>query len=187
MLEGLLIHEMSHIARMRAGHVSHDGAIHQEIIASFPAKAFAQDYQQKALHDLINNVEDLYADDISLRAMRGARVAPDDLLVQFLQDWVTDAPVRTGDAARDRWANAWLMANNARALAQMERHRVHDVGGSAEAANARLLSALGAQALDPSKFIRRFLVNLREDVARGEFKDEMVAYLGRFLAYANGS
>jgi len=186
MLEGLLLHEMSHIVRMQAGHVSHDPKAHEEAIAAFPAQAFALDYQQKALHDLINNVEDLYADDLSVRAMRGAKVMEDSVLIRFLQDWVTDAPVRTNDAAKDRWANAWLVANNARALAQMERHRIPDTGGAAAAGNARLLGALGGEAAHHSEFFRRLLAGLREDVTREAFKDEMAAYLGDFLEYANG-
>jgi len=187
MLEGLLLHEMSHIVRMRAGHVSHDPKAHEEAIAAFAAGAFALDYQQKALHDLINNVEDLYADDLSVRAMRAAKVVEDSVLIRFLQDWVTDAPVRTNDAAKDRWANAWLVANNARALAQMERHRIPDTGSAAAAANARLLGALGGQASKHFEFFRRILVGLQEEVSREKFKDEMVTYLGRFLESANGT
>ncbi|HEY5620346.1 MAG TPA: DUF5781 family protein, partial [Candidatus Bathyarchaeia archaeon] len=63
MLEGLLVHEMSHIYRMKSKHPSHDEQIINDVVGSFLARGLARDYQQKILHDLVNHLEDLYADD----------------------------------------------------------------------------------------------------------------------------
>jgi len=181
MLEGLLAHEMSHIYRMGTGHVSHDAGVLEAVVASFRELSSAKEYQRKILHDLLNNVEDLYADDISIAVMRRGAIMAEEHLTQFLQEWVARAPVATGDGDRDRWNNAWLVANNARAIAQMQRHHVEDTGGVAAKANAKLLAAVGVRARDRFEFFRALLAGLEEDIGRDEFRARMTEYLRRFL------
>src|SRR6267143_2075169 len=66
MLEGLIVHEMSHIYRMENNHVSHDAEVIQQSIERIDTKRLSDDYQQKIVHDLLNDIQDLYADDISI-------------------------------------------------------------------------------------------------------------------------
>src|SRR5881397_1374603 len=133
MLEGLLTHEMSHIYRMRTKHPSHNPRIIEEATNQVANNVVTKDYQRKILHDLVNNVEDLYADDIAWRVIRKAGVLTDEQSTEFLQNWVEDRPAESRDATRVRWENAWTLANNARAIAEMERQGVPDAGGRASA------------------------------------------------------
>src|SRR5207249_2019906 len=82
-------------------------------------KVGLRDYQQKIVHDLLNDIQDLYADDISFKVLRNSPIMASDQMTRFLQDWVKDEPAKTRDPAMDGWVNASIMAHNARALAQM--------------------------------------------------------------------
>ena len=65
MLEGLLVHEMSHVYRIETKHPSHNANILEEAVATLKSKNRQHDYQKKILHDLLNDIQDLYADDIA--------------------------------------------------------------------------------------------------------------------------
>jgi hypothetical protein len=184
MLEGLIVHEMSHIYRMRTRHPSHNGRVIEEAVNAVADGVATRDYQKKILHDLVNNVEDLYADDISFNVLKGNGSFTVDRMSRFLQDWVEDEPVRSRDPRRDRWANAWLVANNARAIAQMARHGVPDIDGVADAANRKLLSRLPPAAAQEFEYFRDLLANLREDLTLGEYRRLLVDYLTRFVELA---
>ena len=184
MLGGLLAHEMSHIYRMRTGHPSHDARIIEEVTARVADGVATKDYQRKVLHDLVNNVEDLYADDIAFKVIREGGFWTPEQASEFLQDWVADAPAESRDAQRARWENAWLLANNARAIAQMARHGIEDTGGRAAAANERLLSLLGPAARGHFEYIRDLLANLREGITADEYRALLLDYLGRFVEIA---
>ena len=184
MLEGLLVHEMSHIYRMRTKHPSHNPRIIEEAMERAGNGVATKDYQRKTLHDLVNNVEDLYADDIAFRVIRKSGVLTPEQASEFLQDWVEDQPVESRDAARARWGNAWLVANNARAIAQMARHGVEDTGGIAAEANRRLMSHMAGTAPRYFEYVRGLLTNLKEDITPDEFRALLLDYLSRFLEFA---
>src|SRR5690242_4061708 len=62
---GLIIHELSHVYRTQAGHPSHNTALHNQVLFEVLGKKRVYPYQQESLHNIINNLQDLYADDIS--------------------------------------------------------------------------------------------------------------------------
>src|SRR6266536_838071 len=128
LLEGLLIHEMSHVYRIQTNHPSHNGQILEEAVDNLGTKTVLRDYQQKIVHDLFNDIQDLYADDISFKVLRATPILEWDQMTRFLQDWVKDEPAKTRDPAIDGWVNASIMAYNARALEQMNRHTIEDTG-----------------------------------------------------------
>src|SRR3989475_11958999 len=140
LLEGLLVHEMSHVYRIQTNHSSHNGQILEQAIGNLGKKTVLRDYQQKIAHDLLNDIQDLYADDISFKVLRNTPIMTSNQMTRFLQDWVKDEPVKSRDAVMDSWINASIMTHNARAIAQMARHRVEDIGGLAAQANKRFLS-----------------------------------------------
>ncbi|HEX9239820.1 MAG TPA: hypothetical protein VF910_04120, partial [Candidatus Bathyarchaeia archaeon] len=47
LLEGLLIHEMSHVYRIQTNHPSHNGQILEEAVDNLGTKTVLRDYQQK--------------------------------------------------------------------------------------------------------------------------------------------
>ncbi len=185
-LDGLLLHEMSHIYRMRTKHPSHDSRIIEDATNRVASGVVTQDYQRKILHDLVNNVEDLYADDIAFRVIRKSGVLTAEQASALLQEWVEDRPAESRDATRARWENAWSLANNARAIAQLARHAVEDIGGRAAAANGRFLSRLGPAARGEFEYFRNRLENLKEEVTGDEYRELLIDYLSRFREVASG-
>ena len=181
MLEGLLVHEMSHIYRMQTKHPSHNPAILDEAVENILGENRLLDYQQKILHDLLNDIQDLYADDIAFRVFRGSRAPFLKDAADFLQSWVKDEPVRSGDTVRDRWANASILVHNARAVAQMQRHNVEDVGGKAAEGNQRFLDRSPRKFMEGFTFFRNTLAGLKENMTGNEYRTLLAAHLEHFM------
>jgi hypothetical protein len=184
LLEGLLVHEMSHVYRIQTNHPSHNGQILEEAIDNLGKKTVLRDYQQKIVHDLLNDIQDLYADDISFKILRDSPIMESDQMTRFLQDWVKDEPVETRDPAMDSWINASIMTHNARAIAQMARHRVEDIDGRAEQANKKFLSQITPRVAGRFEYFRNLLENLREDMTGEEYRKLLADYLSQFLDVA---
>src|SRR5947199_10349663 len=161
LLEGLLVHEMSHVYRIQTNHPSHNGQILEEAVDNLGKKVVLLDYQQKIVHDLINDIQDLYADDISFKVLRNSPIMASDQMTRFLQDWVKDEPAKSRDAVMDSWTNASILTHNARAIAQMRRHRVEDIGSRAEQTNKRFLSQVSPRIAEHFEYFRNLLQNLR--------------------------
>src|SRR5260370_6651445 len=140
LLEGLLVHEMSHVYRIQTNHPSHNGQILEEAVDNLGRKTVLRDYQQKIVHHLLNDIQDLYADDISFKVLRNTPIMKSDQMTSFLQDWVKNDRAKSRDPVMDSWTNASIMTHNARAIAQMARHRVQDIDVQAEEANNGFLS-----------------------------------------------
>src|SRR5690348_13154258 len=157
LLEGLLVHEMSHVYRIQTNHPSHNGQILQEAVDNLGKKTMLRDSQQKIVHDLLNDIQDLYADDISFKVLRNTPMMESDQMTKFLQDWVKDEPAKSNDPVMDGWVNASILTHNARAIAQMERHKVEDIGGRAEQANKKFLSQVSTRVAGRFEYFRNLL------------------------------
>src|SRR5216683_5457226 len=177
MLEGLIVHEMSHIYRMENNHVSHDAEVIQHAIERIDAKRLSDDYQQKIVHDLLNDIQDLYADDISMKVLKKNQILESDQISSFLQDWVKDEPIDSGDPKRDRWVNASIMVHNARALGQMTRHGIEDTGGKAAEVYKRFLSRMPSTAASQFQYFRDLMINLEENMTRDQYRKLLADYL----------
>ncbi len=183
LLEGLLVHEMSHIYRMENHHPSHDAEIIEEAITKF-APAISADYQQKVIHDILNDIQDLYADDISMKVLKKSQFYQSAQMTSFLQDWVKELPFETDDQRRDRWMNASILVHNARAIGQMTRHHIEDTNKNAVEANKRFLSQMPSEASGAFTYFRDLMINLKESMTRDEYRLLLGAYLTRFLEIA---
>jgi len=184
LLEGLLVHEMSHVYRIQTNHPSHNGEILEEAIDNLGKKVALRDYQQKIIHDLLNDIQDLYADDISFKVLRKTPIFESDQMTRFLQDWVKDEPSKTRDPVMDGWVNTSIMTHNARAIAQMARHKVEDTGGLAGQANKKFLSQVSPRIAGRFEYFRNLLENLREDMTPAQYRALLADYLGKFLEIA---
>ena len=184
MLEGLLVHEMSHIYRMENNHPSHDAEIIEEAIDKIGKQYLSSDYQQKIVHDLLNDIQDLYADDVSMKVLKKNPILESGQLSSFLQDWVKDEPVESGDQKKDRWVNASIMVHNARAIGQMARHGIEDTGGKAVDSNRRFLSQMPLTIASQFQYFEDLMVNLRENMTGDQYRKLLADYLNRFLEVA---
>ena len=156
----------------------------EEAVNNLGKEAVSHDYQQKMIHDLLNDIQDLYADDIAFKVLRNTPILSSGQMSSFLQDWVKDEPAKSGTAARDGWINTSIMTHNARAIAQMSRHRVEDTGGKAEQANKRFLSQISPRIAEHFEYFRNVLANLREDMTNEQYRILLADYLHRFLEIA---
>jgi hypothetical protein len=184
MLEGLIVHEMSHIYRMENNHVSHNAEVIEEVIDKIGKQHFTHDYQQKIVHDLLNDIQDLYADDISMKVLKKNQILKSDEISSFLQDWVKDELIESGDQKRDRWVNVSIMVHNARALGQMTRHGIEDTGGKAADSNSRFLSRMPPSASNQFPYFQDLMINLKENMTRDQYRKLLADYLDRFLDVA---
>src|SRR5260370_41186082 len=107
-----------------------------------------------------------------------------DQMTRFVQDWVKDGPAKSRDRVMDSWTSASIMTRNARAIAQMARHKVEDIGGRAEEANKRFLSQVSPRVSGRFEYFRNLLENLREDMTGEEYRRLLADYLSQFLDVA---
>ncbi len=184
MLEGLLVHEMSHIYRIQSKHPSHNYRILDEAVSKATSGVRVLDYQEKILHDLLNDIQDLYADDIAFQVFRSGHAAFLNEATEFMQDWVKDEPARSGDKVRDRWENASVLVHNARSLAQMQRHHIEDVGNRAVEKNERFLATTPHEYGEGFKFFRNELLLLREDLTEKDYSLLLAEHLKNFMILA---
>src|SRR5438128_7484953 len=84
LLEGLLVHEMSHVYRIQTNHPSHNGQILEEAIDNLGKKTVLRDYQQKIVHDLLNDIQYLYADDMSFKVLRSSPIMESAQMSRFI-------------------------------------------------------------------------------------------------------
>jgi len=184
MLEGLLVHEMSHIYRMENNHPSHDAEVNEEAIEKIGKQYLSHEYQQKIVHDLLNDIQDLYADDISMKVIKKGQILEPGQINSFLQDWVKDEPIESGSPEKDRWVNASIMVHNARAIGQMTRHSIEDTGGKAAESNKRFLSRMPPTTASQFQYFEDLMINLKENMTRDQYRKLLADYLNRFLEVA---
>lgn len=181
MLEGLLVHEMSHIYRMKSKHPSHNAEIINEAISRIVKRGYKRDYQQKILHDIVNSLEDLYADDVAFKVFGKAKIFPAETAGKFFLSWLTPDPVVSGNATRDRWVNAAILLRNSFAISNMGRHGVPDHGNKAHRLNERFLSGLPAGRSETFEYFHALMMGLKEEVTGEEFSSLLDEYLERFI------
>lgn len=187
MLEGLLVHEMSHIYRIQTKHPSHDERIINDVMASFLGRGLNRDYQRKILHDLVNHLEDLYADDVAFKVFGKNNIFPVEDGSRFFLSWLSPEPVVSGEARRDRWINMSLMLRNSFAMSNMARHGIPDTGNKAKRLNERFLSGLPANASRSFEYFLGLMTNLKKNVTEKEMRTLLADYLERFVLLAEAS
>jgi hypothetical protein len=142
-------------------------------------------YQEKILFDLLNDIQDLYADDISFQVIRKNGIMDETQATEFLQSWVKDEPVNTGDPKKDNWMNASIMEHNARALAQLHRHGVKDIDDRARLANQKFLAGVPPKMANQYEYFENLLASLRQDLTIENYRTLLADLLKHFLQAVN--
>jgi hypothetical protein len=185
MLEGLLTHELSHIYRNITNHPSHSDLLIASLARSFiSTHNLDHDYEQEVLHQVINHIQDLYADDIAFKVLAGHRDTGLrwEQLGEFFLGWIKETPSRSDSRRRDQWLNASMLLNNCFAVSNMERHKIAE--GQIEKArlsNAKFLKEIKPSAAMRFSYFNRTMVGLKEDISEDEFREQMSEYLRSFL------
>lgn len=170
----LLIHEMSHQYHIQTGHPSHNQQLLLTITAWVMHGKAVEPYQEEILQSILNNIQDLYADDISFKIFE-----KHERLNEFFMGWIhTPVAVRT---LQDRWENAENLVNAAFAQANLERHDVHDTDGKLQKAVAAFLAKCDKRIAEKYTFFKDFMVLMPEQVKEKEFEKMLILYLSEFL------
>jgi hypothetical protein len=186
MLGGLLMHELSHIYRMQTNDPSHNGHLLTEAMRSLGSRGLSDVYKQRIIRDLVNDIQDLYADEIAVRLMTQSGAVSKRELTAFFQSWVKDEPVESGNTKRDRWLNLAIMAKNARAIGQMRKQAIPDTGDKAASSNERFLALLPGELSRHNTYFEKLLSNLKEDVSADAYRGFLTDYLNKFVRVAEG-
>jgi len=183
MLKGLLAHELSHVYRNVTEHPSHDEHIIAQLASSFISNyKLDADYQRQILHQVINHVQDLYADDITMKILATDNGLFDPKQLEgFFIEWIKKEPVKTDVNKRDRWANAAIMLSNSFALSNMQRQNINDHDRRAKLKSDAFLSRISREAAKEFSYFNDFMVGLKDQVTEAEFQQEMKEYLARFF------
>ncbi|HLD83374.1 MAG TPA: DUF5781 family protein [archaeon] len=177
MLPGLLLHELSHVRRNIEKHPSHDNALLDSIIAHIAVRHGVSQNAMQGIHMAINNIQDIYADDIVFRVLKRSPVVPLSVLTAFFRDWIADSP-SLSKGKKNMRENASILLRNSFALSNMERHGLKD--GKAQEKAGVFLKRSGLSEKDFAYF-RKFMKGLDETVTAKQFEKELEAYLGRLL------
>jgi hypothetical protein len=184
MIEGLLVHEMSHVYQTHANHPSHNhellGRVQKYILSRGDLKS---DYQIKIIREAINHIQDLYADDISFQAFKGNEAFQDERVFDFFLSWIEKQSLRRKDV-KSVWMNVGIMVNNCFVLSNMMRHGFQDVEGRATGKVQKFLSETDSRMKDEFSYFRDYMINLEDDPSGEEFEKCLTDYLVRIIELA---
>jgi hypothetical protein len=174
MLEGLLTHELSHVYRNITHHPSHSDPLIADLMRVFiDGHKLDRDYEQEILHQAINHIQDLYADDIAFRVL-ASRDGTTRLhqLGDFFLGWIKEEP-SSGVRRRNQWFNASTLLNNSFAISNMERHKITERQiEEAKLSNDRFLNRIKSSAAMRFSYFNRFMVGLEEDVSEAGLRTD---------------
>ena len=185
MLEGLLTHELSHVYRTITNHPSHNESLISGLMRLIvDSHRLGKNYEQETLHQVINHIQDLYADDIAIKILTANPSMRTGLeqLGEFFLDWIRENPPRRALRPRDRWINASILLNNCFALSNMERHGMPESQiEKGKAINDRFMKQIKPNAAKWFDDFNKFMTSLEEEVSESQFQEEMKNYLHGFL------
>jgi hypothetical protein len=185
MVEGLLIHEMSHIYRTNTNHPSHNHELLNRVVQFVVDKGhLTEDYQVAVVQEAVNHVQDLYADDVAFRAFGRSGVFSLGQAFDFFLSWINDEPVDSRNA-RAVWQNIGILLNNCFALSNMMRHGVPDVNNQAENKVQEFLSQTDERIKEGFEYFKDFMIHLKENITEREFERELTDYLMKITELAD--
>lgn len=174
----LLIHELSHVYRTQTGHPSHNAQFLTNISSWVLQGKIMYEFQGKVVEDILNNLQDLYADDISFSIFHKNTSQQD--LNEFFLTWIHE-PSTAKDPIQRSWENAENLLSTAFAAANLERHSIKDTDGKVSKAVDQFLAKAGNDKKEKFKFFKDFMVLLPEEVTEKQFEKMLITYLSEFL------
>lgn len=175
---GLVIHELSHVYRIETNHPSHNQVLHNMVLNKLFKDKKLYPYQLEILHNIINNIQDLYADDISFQVF--INDSHQTNLNEFFLGWIRP-PLQSISSLEDKWKNAELLLSASFAQANLERHDVNDSGDKIENAISNFLSHIDKHSAAKFIFFKNVMVHFPEKVTDEEFEKILTKYITEFL------
>lgn len=186
---GLLVHELSHVYRTETRHPSHNFNLQDKIISqTLDGRKTLLSYQEEIIHNIINNVQDLYADDISMTVFEkfsNLNIFPRENMNRFFLGWINN-PI-DDYSEEGRWVNAGFLLSAAFAQANLIRHHIPDTGGIIEEAVREFLALSEKNLAGKYPYFKNLYTNLPEKITDEEFAKLLSAYLEEFIKLINSS
>jgi hypothetical protein len=185
MVEGLLVHEMSHIYRTNTNHPSHNNELLERVGRFIIDKNhLMKAYQIKIIQQAVNHIQDLYADDVAFRVFDQSKVFSADQAFNFFLSWINDKPIHS-KSEKAVWLNVGVMLDNCFALSNMIRHNVPDVKSQAESNVQKFLSRTDERMKEEFAYFKDLMTNLKEDITEKEFEEKLTDYLTKVTELAS--
>ncbi len=184
LLEGLFVHELSHVYRKETNHPSHNRNLLDKIVHSVVHKhRITERYHEMVLHHIVRYIQDLYASDISFEIFKkDQNKLPLDVMVNyFFHRWMKSKPVKLSDSVKEKWINADIMLKNSLVISSMMRHEIENIDNILET-NKKLLSLMDTSISREFLYFKKFMANLKEDITERSFKIQLTKYLEKFLS-----
>lgn len=184
MLNGLLLHELSHIYRQTTNHPSHNSLVITNAAETFTTRhSLRTRYQHEILHQIINHLQDLYADDITIKVINRNQqhLFRPDTMFQFFYDWLKDEPIKSLGGPEGNWRNAALLLSNSFAISNMQRHGILDIDSRAKTKNNTLLAQVNSHAAEHFSYFNHLMVTMPEEISEHQYERLLAEYLEQFF------
>lgn len=184
MIEGLLVHEMSHIYRTHTHHPSHNHELlnkaERDILSRDDLRT---DYQVAIIQEAINHVQDLYADDVAFQVFSRNEAFLNGQVFDFFLSWINEKPFH-GKTPKTAWLNVGIMLNNCFVLSNMVRHGLRDIDNRATNKVQMFLSQTNDRMNMEFLHFKDYMAGLRDSPSEEEFEKGLVDYLERIIRLA---
>jgi hypothetical protein len=173
---GLLVHELGHVYRLETHHPSHNFALHARSVRTALQGIKLHPRQRESIRIVLNDIQDLYADDISFKAYFSP--AHQTNLSEFFLSWVHNP-------SDEPWINAQYLLAAAFATANLARHHVPDVANKVTLATTAFLNHIAPVQASAFDYFKTTMINFPEDVSPADFQHLLTDYLSKFVKIAS--
>ncbi len=170
---GLLVHELSHVYRTQTGHPSHNYLLVNKAINFVLNKKMVGPYQIEIIHNIVNHLQDLYADDITFNVLK------EENLNEFFLSWVGQEEIEEGGA--EKWLLAASLLSTSFAQANLERHKLSDRGRLLSRSVNEYLLKIDQSLAQHYESFKNLMVNLPEKISEENYSYLLKNYLNSFL------
>jgi hypothetical protein len=178
---GLIIHELGHVYMIELNHPSHNPYLHSKATQNALQGKKIYPYQIQIIHNIINNIQDLYADDISFPVYINKSGKND--LSEFFLGWIRK-PKSAPFSREDAWKNTEMLLSAAFAKANLERHKTVDTNGKVKKALEIFLSKVDPKLAKKFEYFKKLMVNLPKITTDLKFEKLLEEYISEFLKLA---
>jgi hypothetical protein len=172
---GLVIHELSHVYRTETFHPSHNYSIQEKAVQKVTTDKKLNHEQKEIMFNVINNIQDLYADDISFEVYIKKHLR--NHINEFFLGWIHEP-------TNDSWENAENLINAAFAKANLDRHGANDNEQIIEKAVNGYLKKIDKNQAGKYDYFKNIMTFLPEKISEEDFRQLLVKFMGEFVNLA---
>ena len=178
---GLLVHEMGHIYQTEQKHPSHNFPMLEKAIDYALQGEKLSSFQSDVLHNIVNCIEDIYADDVSFEIFKKfpQKTFPLEKMNEFFLSWV-HKPL-TVKTQHETWQNAEFVVDAAFAKANLVRNAIVDTDEKMEKEIEIFLQHVDSKNAKLYEYFETFFIQLPKTISETEFGRMVIEYIRTFL------